>query len=212
MILNEIGTINSTLKTVATFIALTLMLSACSTVSHIRLYNGPILSPQHEATIILPEALELLELNGQKISNTKLSFRTGDMPLTLPSGEHTLVFQYKEFWQIDDDNHDTVTSGAITFKANLAKTEVMTFEFPDIKNYQDAKKFSHDPRLLLVSKRQVIPSSHTQKDNPFVFDDDNQVKATQYPNLDQLKFWWNRATYYEQQEFLIWQKQQVINQ
>jgi uncharacterized protein YccT (UPF0319 family) len=188
-------------------ILLILLLSGCSTVSQVKLYNGPSLKPQEEATIVLPEAFELLELNGQSISDTRLTFRTGDMFLTLPSGEHTLVFQYKEIWQIDDDNHDTVTSGAITFKANLAKAEVMKLEFPDINNHQDAKKFSYDPRLLLVSKRQVIPSSHTQKDNPFVLDKDNQVKATQYPNLDQLKFWWNRATYYEQQEFLIWQKQ-----
>ncbi|MFT7110430.1 MAG: hypothetical protein ACI843_002098 [Psychrobacter glaciei] len=188
-------------------ILLIFLLSGCSSVSQVKLYNGPSLKPQEEAAIVLPEAFELLELNGQSISDTRLKFRTGDMFLTLPSGEHTLVFQYKEFWQIDDDNHDIVTSGAITFKANLAKAEVMKLEFPDIKNHQDAKKFSYDPRLLLVSKRQVIPSSHTQKDNPFVLDKGKQVKATQYPNLDQLKFWWDRATYYEQQEFLIWQKQ-----
>jgi uncharacterized protein YccT (UPF0319 family) len=188
-------------------ILLIFLLSGCSSVSQVKLYNGPSLKPQEEAAIVLPEAFELLELNGQSISDTRLKFRTGDMFLTLPSGEHTLVLQYKEFWQIDDDNHDIVTSGAITFKANLAKAEVMKLEFPDIKNHQDAKKFSYDPRLLLVSKRQVIPSSHTQKDNPFVLDKGKQVKATQYPNLDQLKFWWDRATYYEQQEFLIWQKQ-----
>jgi uncharacterized protein YccT (UPF0319 family) len=201
----QITTLSHILSTAVMAAIFTLILSACSTVSHVKLYNGPTLSPQHESTIILPEELDLLEVNGQEISNTNLSFRTGNMPLTLPSGEHVLVFQYKQIWQIDDENHDVVSSGPITFKANLAKTETMMFEFPVIKTYEDAKRFSINPSLTLVSRRQKIPSSHTQKDNAFIFDEDTQAKATQYPNLDQLKFWWKRATYYEQQEFLIWQ-------
>jgi uncharacterized protein YccT (UPF0319 family) len=188
-------------------ILLILILSGCSSVSQIKLYNGPSLTPQEEATIVLPEAFELLELNGQSISNTDLTFRTGDMSLTLPSGEHTLVFQYKEFWQIDDDNHDIVTSGPITFKANFEKKEVMKFELPTLKIHQDAVKFSNNPSFYLVSSRQKIPSSHTAKDNAFILSKEKIHIPTQYGNLDQLKFWWNRATYYEQELFLIWQKE-----
>jgi uncharacterized protein YccT (UPF0319 family) len=188
-------------------ILLILILSGCTTVSQIKLYNGPSLQPQEEATIVLPEAFELLELNGQSISDTRLTFRSGDMRLTLPSGDHTLVFQYKAFWQIDDDNHDIVTSGPITFKANLEKKEVMKFELPSLKIHQDAVKFSHNPSFYLVSKRQRIPASHTAKDNAFTLSKEVNPIPTQYGNLEQLKFWWNRATYYEQETFLNWQKE-----
>ena len=191
---------------VFTFFLLFISVAGCSSLSKIQLYNGPALPSSEEGTVVLPEAFEVIELNGQPVSDNRLRFRTGDLDIKLPSGEHILVFQYKDFWQIDDDNHETVTSGPITFKLNLEKNETLKFKMTAIKTYKEALEFSHKGSLKLVSKRQEIPGSHGQKENALILTEDKINKSTQYPNLDQLKFWWNRATYYEQNEFLTWQK------
>lgn len=183
-----------------------LFISGCAHVSEMRLYNGPVLDQSEEAIILLPEEFEVLELNGQSISDTRLRFRSGDMDLRLPAGEHVIVFQYKAFWQIDDDNHDTLTSAPITFKVNLVKQERISFQLINIKHYEDALEFIKNPTVQLVSTRQNIVGSTGVKDNELVLMDDEQPVVTQYPNLEQLKFWWNRATYYEQTEFLNWQQ------
>jgi uncharacterized protein YccT (UPF0319 family) len=171
-----------------------------------RLYNGPILSQNEEAIIQLPEEFEVLELNGQVISDTRLRFRSGNVDLKLPAGEHVIVFQYKAFWQIDDDNHDILSSAPITFKLNMDKQEQFTFQLPDIKHYSAAVVFTKTPVFKLVSSRQSIKGSIGIKDNALVLTNNKAPTTTEYPNLTQLKFWWNRATYYEQSEFINWQK------
>ena len=182
------------------------LLTACANLTHIRLYNGPTLERKEEAVIVLPEAFELLELNQQVVSDTRLRFRTGNLDLRLPSGEHTFVFQYKAFWEVDDDNHDTLTSAPITFKLALAPQEKIQFELPLLKQYEDAVAFTQNPRLFLVSNRQKVEGSYGVKDNALVLIKDESATITSYPNLEQLKFWWNRATYYEKTEFLNWNK------
>ena len=180
------------------------LLTACANVTHIRLYNGPTLKATEEAVIVLPEEFELLELNQQPVSDTRLRFRTGNLDLRLPSGEHTFVLQYKAFWEVDDDNHDTLTSAPITFKLNLAPQETIQFQFPALKQYEDAIMFTQNPNLFLVSNRQKVEGSYGVKDNALILTKDELPTVTTYPNLEQLKFWWNRATYYEKTEFLNW--------
>ncbi len=171
-----------------------------------RLYNGPELNPIEEAIILLPEEFEVLELNGQSVSDSRLRFRSGNMDLRLPAGEHIIVFQYKAFWQLDDDNHDTLSSAPITFKVNMDKQEQFRFILPELKHYEAAENFTKKPIVALVSQRQKINGSVGTKDNALVLIETKTPTATQYPNLEQLKFWWNRATYYEQSEFINWQK------
>jgi len=171
-----------------------------------RLYNGPLLNKNEEAIVILPEEFEVLELNGQVISDSRLRFRSGNMDLRLPAGEHVIVFQYKAFWQLGDDNHDTLSSPPITFKIKMAEQEQLRFQLPELKYYEAAEEFTKNPIVSLVSNRQIIKGSIGEKDNALVLNHDKAASATTYPNLDQLKFWWNRATYYEQNEFLTWQK------
>lgn len=183
-----------------------LFLSACSHVTHMRLYNGPELNPIEEAIILLPEEFEVLELNGQSVSDSRLRFRSGNMDLRLPAGKHIIVFQYKAFWQLDDDNHDTLSSAPITFKVSMDKQEQFTFLLPELKHYEAAEIFTKKPIVSLVSQRQKINGSVGTKDNALVLIETKTPIATRYPNLEQLKFWWNRATYYEQSEFINWQK------
>lgn len=198
--------INSRIVMAVLFMAL----SACSSTSSVRLYTGPALPLTEEATVILPEAFEILEINGQAVNDMRLKFRTGNLALTIPAGEHTLVFQYKEFWQVDDDSHDTVSSGPITFKTVFSKQETVTFHYPKLSNHNQAEHFSLNPTVYLLTNTGKVAGSHTPKDNALILSTDKNTIVTQYPNLNQLKFWWNRATYYEQSEFLSWQKQQVI--
>lgn len=184
-------------------ILLSLALAACSTINKVSLYAGPQLPPEQEVRVLLPEHFDAIEFNGYPIPQSSLRFRTGKMPLTLPPGEHTLTLRYHDIWNIDDENHETLTSGHIIFKFTAAPGEVFHLEHSKISGYESAKQFSMSPRVTLKSGQSAFKGSHLKKENPLVFNQ-SESKPVKYPHLEQLKFWWNQATQYERDEFNLW--------
>jgi len=185
------------------FILCAVYISACSTVDHVRLYSGPKLPQTEEVTVQLPEHFDAIEFDGYAIPQTSLKFRTGDMPLVIPPGEHKLIIQYHDIWNLDDENHEAVTSGHIVFRFTAKAGETYRLIHDPIANYETALLFAKNPYVTLQSQTQNFVGSHLTKANPLVF---NQTKSepVRYPNLEQLKFWWQQATQYEKDEFNVW--------
>ena len=183
-------------------------LQACSTQSHLRLYEGPAIGQDQEVTLILPIDFEIVSLDNVAVSQFEQSFRTHELVIRLAPGEHTLVLKYSDVWEIDSENHDKLTSGLLTFSDSFNAGQAYQVHTPKLLSYEQAKQFIADPKVSLRSERQIIESHHSPKDNPMSFSKDDKPQQVDYPNLRQLQFWWENANQFERNQFKQWLKQQ----
>jgi len=190
------------------FTLLLFTLQACSSHGPLRLYEGPSIGKDQEVTLILPVDFEIVTLNGEPVSQFEQTFRTQDLVIRLAPGHHTLVLQYSNIWEIDSENHDTLTSGKLTFSDELAAGQTYKIDTPALLNYDQAKAFVANPKVSLVSESQSIKGFHTPKSDPLHFSKDDKTLQVNYPNLRQLKFWWENANQYERNQFKQWLQEQ----
>lgn len=180
-------------------------LLACSTQQTVHLYQGPALGEELEATLILPVEFELLSVDGQKVSSFMQSFRNTDLSIQLPAGPHTLILIYSDIWQIDDENHDNLTTGKLVFETNMAAKEVFRLKTPPLNTYTQALSFVKTPHVYLQSKLQSVAASHIKQENPLEFKTRQKSSQTEFPRLQQLKYWWLQASEFERRQFSKWQ-------
>ncbi|OUR69322.1 hypothetical protein A9Q73_02345 [Bermanella sp. 47_1433_sub80_T6] len=180
-------------------------LLGCSHNKTLRLYSGPPLGSEFEATLMLPMEFELLSVDGQKVSANAQTFRNSDLSIQLPAGPHILVLQYSDIWQIDDENHDALTSGRLVFDIIMAKKEVFLVKAPPLKEHAQALNFIKNPQVHLQSSVQSVLASHIKKEDPLVFKTSSEPDQVEFPRLQQLKFWWAQASEFERQQFKKWQ-------
>ncbi len=183
-----------------------ILLQACSTASNVRLYAGPAIPEEMETTLVLPLNFELLSLDGQSVAQFEQTFRNHNLNIKLTPGFHTLVMQYSDIWEIDNENHDKLTPGQLTFSGTFLEGERFFIQTPPLNTYAQAQAFVHSPSVNLVSDRQTLAGSHIAKADPLTFKKDESVQEITYPHLRQLKFWWQQASSYEQQQFKQWLK------
>jgi len=185
-------------------VVIVFLIQACSTATHVRLYQGPDIGEANEAQLILPLNFELLTLDGETVSQFNQTFRNHDLHIKLAPGFHTLVMRYSDIWQIDAENHDKLTSGQFTFTGTFAAQEIFKIQTPPITTYLQAQNFVASPSINLVSQSKVLPGSHLEKRDPLKFSEDDNIEQVTYPNLKQMKFWWAQASQYERNEFKQW--------
>ncbi|MGK0444612.1 MAG: hypothetical protein ACJA1U_001547 [Bermanella sp.] len=183
------------------FLLIILFIQGCSTAQQVRLYDGPAIGHDQEVQLILPLNFELLSLDGQEVAQFNQTFRNHDLNIKLTAGLHTLVMRYNDLFQIDADNHQTLTTGQITFTATFKAGEVLRIQTPPLGSLRQAQQFIANPSVNLVSDHQVIPGSHIDKEDPLAFKKDDEVQTVSYPNLKQLQFWWLKASDYEKAQF-----------
>lgn len=181
-----------------------LLLCACASTGTMRLYEGPALAAQQEAQLTLPLEFDLIELDGQAVSSLGQKFRPNSLTIKLAPGPHILVLRYSNIFELDDENHDSLSSGQLVFKLNMQAGEAFTVLTPRINNYESALQFVKNPKASLTSPLQSIDASHIKKQNALVLSKKETPVVRKKPNLMQLKFWWQQASKYEQDEFLLW--------
>ena len=182
------------------------VLTACASNGTLRLYQGPTLPPQQEAQLTLPLAFDLIELDAQAVSSLGQKFRSDALIIKLAPGPHTLVLRYSDIFELDDENHDSLSSGQLVFKLNMQAGEAFEVHTPKINSYENALVFVKNPKVSLTSTLQSIDASHIKKQDALVLSKKEAPVITTKPNLMQLKFWWQQASQYEQDEFLLWAK------
>lgn len=185
-------------------ISLVIMLQACSAPQQVRLYQGPALGNSQEAELILPLNFEILSLDEQEIAQFTQTFRNQALNVKMTPGFHTLVMRYSDIWQLDADNHDSLSTGQLTFTGTFIPGEVFRIQTPPLNTYAQAKQFTLQPSVNLVSEHQTLTASHIAKADPLKFKADENIDKVTYPHLRQLKFWWLQANEYERQQFTQW--------
>jgi uncharacterized protein YccT (UPF0319 family) len=180
------------------------LLIGCSTQQNVRLYEGPALGESLEAKLILPVEFNLLSLDGRPVSSFTQGFRNQSLNIQLPAGPHTLVIQYEDIWEIDDENHEKITSGKLVIEANMEAQSTYTLSHPVLNSLEDAQAFSNHPKLVLKSNEQSFTASHIKKDNPLEFNTQSDQSEVELPRLEQLKYWWQQASQHERTQFIKW--------
>jgi len=180
------------------------LLMACSTQQAVRLYEGPALGESLEATLVLPVEFNLLSLDGREVSSFTQGFRNKNINIQLPAGPHTLVIQYEDVWEVDDENHERITSGNLIIEANMEPQKTYELSYPSLTTLEEAQDFSLKPKLSLKNGRQSFSASHIKKDNPLEFNTQSDQGETELPRLEQLKYWWQQASRHEKIQFIKW--------
>ena len=189
------------------YISLSLLFSllvACSTQQGVRLYEGPALGENLEAKLVLPVEFNLLSLDGREVSSFTQGFRNKNLNIQLPAGPHTLVIQYEDVWEVDDENHERITSGKLIIEANMEPQKTYELSYSSLTTLEEAHAFSINPKVSLKNGQQSFAASHIKKDNPLEFNTKNAQGEAELPRLEQLKYWWQQASQHEKKLFIKW--------
>lgn len=186
------------------FLFFIILIQGCSTAQHVKLYDGPAIGQDQEVQLILPLNFELISLDSQPVARFTQAFRNHDLTIKLTPGEHTLVLRYSDIWQLDADNHETLSTGQITFTDKFISGDILRIQTQPIDTINQAKQFIEAPKVQLVGRNKSITGSHLAKENPLVFKQDENIDKVTYPHLKQLQFWWLKASEYEKRQFKQW--------
>jgi len=184
-------------------LVLILALGGCLQHNTVRLYAGPTLPDADTATIILPVEINLLEHNGEAIKLPSLSFRSQATPLVLPAAQHTFVVEVDRIWNIDNDNHERFTSLPVRFQAKLIAGEQYQLTIPPIASLEQMQTFVTAPKVYLTNKNKKILGEVVRPLENYS-DEADAEPLSHDAYLEQLKFWWERATQSERESFLQW--------
>lgn len=181
------------------------LILGCSHTGPVRLYPGETLSPQQEATLLLPEALELLKINDEAIPASTFAFRTSQAELRLAPGPNRLTIEYRTLWDESADQHQVVESGPIEFDVDLKDNQTYQFDWQAPKSLEAAQQFAKHPEIRIVGHQHAWLGKYKPKQSDLILIADPDTSASASDNgiaLDKLQYWWQRANLDEQKAFL----------
>lgn len=148
-----------------TFILALLFLSACSNQNHYRFYEGDSLPKSHLVSIVVPEAVDVLSIDGKKMDNRLGNFKRDNITIDLTPGHHKIELRYSQIWDIDADNHEKITSPEVYLEANL-DADTYHLQYPKLHTINDARKFAQSAQIKLVKSSTQETISQTDYTHP----------------------------------------------
>lgn len=199
---------------------LLLGLTACQSQPTYQAYSGPAKPAAEVTSVFIPKKFNLLNVDGNSYNQPLLG--NGTMVNLLP-GSHKIVIKYLDYWAVDADTDERVTSQPIllAFDAKAGETyHVQSRELNDIKT---AIAFANNPEVKLINKRTKTPVAadikYQLKDKGLIAafldslpttnapaaDSNHEMnpRSTE-PALEMLKYWWQKANSQQQQDFMKW--------
>lgn len=156
--------------------------------------------------LYLPPAIELLEVNGMEYDTPFIE--TGKNEVHLLPGKHVLAVKYVKFWG-DETSGSMVRSEPVIFNLDLKGKEKITMEYTRAKDQWAAqamvKRFKPwledaQGKKLKTKGSQFFSGSLTLTSSAA---GSAKAIASKEP-LSELKFWWDKATHDEKQNFKKW--------
>lgn len=137
---------------VVTAVALALLLSACASKTPVvKLYQGPDLPTAEVITVRVPVEVDVLMVNDELIQGGSTLFAFGSRDFHLKPGSYTLAAYYKELWQINADDHETVKSDPARYAFEGKAGDVFELSFDRPQSLEDARALAKDFRGYLVN-------------------------------------------------------------
>lgn len=120
------------------------LLGACAN-PHLRLYDGTPRPASEIAVIRLPEALEVIRINGQDIKGARGSFNKGEKTIDIAPGRYELLVYYREIWELGGQ-HDALRSNPVLFVVDAAAGQTYRIGYAQPRTYDAARQLAADFR------------------------------------------------------------------
>lgn len=152
--------------------------------------------------LILPEAINVLEVNGKPF---KTSFFSSKRKVKLTKGEQKVLVQYVDYYDLDFDDHEKVKSKPFLLIFQHDKGDLST-NFVRPETLKAAKAFALKPSLKLIhqanQKEVAVKAKVVKPVSPEL-----KIEAVEKPvstegTLEKLRYWWKKASYEDRQVFM----------
>ena len=155
-----------------------------------------------QATLIIPQALDIESINGDKYKGSLFSL--GPKELSLDVGRHHIVVKYNTIWELDADNHERVTSELLHFSVELLAGKRYLIKLPALLELAEAENFIESPSLLLVDKKGGEQHTIKVSFQPPIMSESSTLneEAAQQQALEKLRFWWSKASQSQREKFM----------
>ncbi len=160
------------------------------------------------ATLIVPQALEVLYVNGEEYEGRMFSL--GSKTLELLPGEQQIVLQYDTIWEVDADNHERVTSKPMMLTLHTLEDKTYQVKLPVMLELAEANAFIDAPSLTVIDKKsgaEIAVQLAFKKDEVaelknYTTDFDNIGDLDHDEVLEQLRHWWSQASQSQRERFM----------
>ena len=126
------------------FVAMTL--SACGGVSVHQAYEGPHRPAAEVATLVIPEAFNILFVDRKKYGPALYS---GDTNIAVLPGKHQIIIKYKDFWDVGSGS-ERVESDPISITINVVAGHKYQVQFAKLATIDDARAFAKNPSIKII--------------------------------------------------------------
>ncbi|MDH5446882.1 MAG: DUF2057 domain-containing protein [Gammaproteobacteria bacterium] len=185
-----------------------LAISACfGTSGPIKAYDTATVQGTPKISILyLPPAIELLEIDGVEYESPYIE--TGFNEVHLLPGKHVVTIKYVKYWG-DGTAGSMISSKPILFKLETKGGEKLTVNYTRPKDQWSAQIMVNRFKPWIENndnKKSNIKGSQFYSGSLALTGRSSGVEGgvkTREP-LSELKFWWDKATYAEKEEFKKW--------
>ncbi|MEQ1066410.1 DUF2057 domain-containing protein [Acinetobacter sp. XH1741] len=116
-------------------------------------------------TIIAPEEIVILAVNGQEVNSGLFRFSKNNYKVD--AGETNLSVRYQEYFEHLNGEHDIVKSGVVTIQTPTLK-DGQTYKLAMVgvpKEYEQAKKYAEQPTVALYNSNNELIVQQTGANN-----------------------------------------------
>ncbi|TMO53568.1 DUF2057 domain-containing protein [Pseudoalteromonas phenolica] len=100
------------------------------------------------ATLSFPEELIPLSVNGEKVEHSLFSKK---LDFDLPIGSHKVQIKYSDLYELDYDEHQTVSSAPFWVEVNITQDGQYRIGFDRAKDADAAEQFAKAPSVYVVA-------------------------------------------------------------
>jgi uncharacterized protein YccT (UPF0319 family) len=176
------------------------------------------------ATLSFPEELVPLQVNGEKVEHSLFSKK---LDFNLPVGTHQVQVKYSDLYELDYDEHQTVSSEPFWVEVTIAQDGEYRLGFNRAGSIDTAEKFAQSPSVYVITpdnaqqkiakvqpKAAIAPAvlntgmnagqaSNTQLTAKIPAKLSKHVQAGPNPSAElMLYYWWQQADKQQREAFL----------
>jgi uncharacterized protein YccT (UPF0319 family) len=147
------------IKTYKTFTGILLIvfvvitLSACGGMRVHQAYDGPPRPEAEVATLVIPEAFNILFIDRKKYGSALYS---GNTNIAVLPGDHQFIIKYKDFWDLGSGS-ERIESDPISITMDVVAGHKYQVQFAKLATIDDARAFAKNPSIQIID-----PSSHEE--------------------------------------------------
>jgi uncharacterized protein YccT (UPF0319 family) len=178
--------------------------SACGQVVTKKLYEGNARPSSGLAIIELPVEVEITGVNGQRISSP--AFASQKVRYELLPGKYELVFKYEALWEDDYNNHEVIRSQFVKIDMQLQQGHIYASATKLPTTLEQAREFAvkfhfslRDVNTNMVYQAETLKFA---RQGVSALDQLLSGQMGTSEELQNLKYWWERAGEEDRQLFL----------